>query len=428
MSAEFIKREKNEVTLKLTIASKEFEIANKKAYDKLKGRFNIPGFRKGKAPMKIIEAQYGKGVFFEEAINEIFPVAFEAAVKEHSLDVVDRPSIDVEKMGAGEDLVIVATVTVKPEFSLGEYKGIEIEKVTAEVAKEAVEAEMKKLQEKNARLIVVEDRGVQENDMVSMNFKGTVDGVEFPGGTAENYSLVVGSKTFIPGFEDQMIGMNIGEEKDVNVTFPTEYHEESLAGKDAVFKVTVNEIKVKEMPELDDEFAKDVSEFETLAELEKDMAEKLEKFEKENAENQMKNAVLDKLIEATEIEIPDAMVESQIDNMIYDFDYQLRYQGLSLENYLKFTNTKKEDLRTQMRDDALNRVKGSLIMEAIAKTENLVASDEEFEKEVSQMAENYKMEVEKLKKSLREEDKEYIKETIGAKKTMDFLLENSKLV
>lgn len=428
MSAEFIKREKNEVTLKLTIASKEFEIANKKAYDKLKGRFNIPGFRKGKAPMKIIEAQYGKGVFFEEAINEIFPVAFEAAVKEHSLDVVDRPSIDVEKMGAGEDLVIVATVTVKPEFSLGEYKGIEIEKVTAEVAKEAVEAEMKKLQEKNARLIVVEDRGVQENDMVSMNFKGTVDGVEFPGGTAENYSLVVGSKTFIPGFEDQMIGMNIGEEKDVNVTFPTEYHEESLAGKDAVFKVTVNEIKVKEMPELDDEFAKDVSEFETLAELEKDMAEKLEKFEKENAENQMKNAVLDKLIEATEIEIPDAMVESQIDNMIYDFDYQLRYQGLSLENYLKFTNTKKEDLRTQMRDDALNRVKGSLIMEAIAKQENLVASDEEFEKEVSQMAENYKMEVEKLKKSLREEDKEYIKETIGAKKTMDFLLENSKLV
>lgn len=428
MSAEFIKREKNEVTLKLTIASKEFEIANKKAYDKLKGRFNIPGFRKGKAPMKIIEAQYGKGVFFEEAINEIFPVAFEAAVKEHSLDVVDRPSIDVEKMGAGEDLVIVATVTVKPEFSLGEYKGIEIEKVAAEVAKEAVEAEMKKLQEKNARLIVVEDRGVQENDMVSMNFKGTVDGVEFPGGTAENYSLVVGSKTFIPGFEDQMIGMNIGEEKDVNVTFPTEYHEESLAGKDAVFKVTVNEIKVKEMPELDDEFAKDVSEFETLAELEKDMAEKLEKFEKENAENQMKNAVLDKLIEATEIEIPDAMVENQIDNMIYDFDYQLRYQGLSLENYLKFTNTKKEDLRTQMRDDALNRVKGSLIMEAIAKQENLVASDEEFDKEVSQMAENYKMEVEKLKKSLREEDKEYIKETIGAKKTMDFLLENSKLV
>lgn len=428
MSAEFIKREKNEVTLKLTIASKEFEIANKKAYDKLKGRFNIPGFRKGKAPMKIIEAQYGKGVFFEEAINEIFPVAFEAAVKEHSLDVVDRPSIDVEKMGAGEDLVIVATVTVKPEFSLGEYKGIEIEKVTAEVAKEAVEAEMKKLQEKNARLIVVEDRGVQENDMVSMNFKGTVDGVEFPGGTAENYSLVVGSKTFIPGFEDQMIGMNIGEEKDVNVTFPTEYHEESLAGKDAVFKVTVNEIKVKEMPELDDEFAKDVSEFDTLAELEKDMAEKLEKFEKENAENQMKNAVLDKLIEATEIEIPDAMIENQIDNMMYDFDYQLRYQGLSLENYLKFTNTKKEDLRTQMRDDALNRVKGSLIMEAIAKQENLVASDEEFDKEVSQMAENYKMEVEKLKKSLREEDKEYIKETIGAKKTMDFLLENSKLV
>lgn len=428
MSAEFIKREKNEVTLKLTIASKEFEIANKKAYDKLKGRFNIPGFRKGKAPMKIIEAQYGKGVFFEEAINEIFPVAFEAAVKEHSLDVVDRPSIDVEKMGAGEDLVIVATVTVKPEFSLGEYKGIEIEKVTAEVAKEAVEAEMKKLQEKNARLIVVEDRGVQENDMVSMNFKGTVDGVEFPGGTAENYSLVVGSKTFIPGFEDQMIGMNIGEEKDVNVTFPTEYHEESLAGKDAVFKVTVNEIKVKEMPELDDEFAKDVSEFDTLAELEKDMAEKLEKFEKENAENQMKNAVLDKLIEATEIEIPDAMVENQIDNMMYDFDYQLRYQGLSLENYLKFTNTKKEDLRTQMRDDALNRVKGSLIMEAIAKQENLVASDDEFDKEVSQMAENYKMEVEKLKKSLREEDKEYIKETIGAKKTMDFLLENSKLV
>lgn len=428
MSAEFIKREKNEVTLKLTIASKEFEIANKKAYDKLKGRFNIPGFRKGKAPMKIIEAQYGKGVFFEEAINEIFPVAFEAAVKEHSLDVVDRPSIDVEKMGAGEDLVIVATVTVKPEFSLGEYKGIEIEKVTAEVAKEAVEAEMKKLQEKNARLIVVEDRGVQENDMVSMNFKGTVDGVEFPGGTAENYSLVVGSKTFIPGFEDQMIGMNIGEEKDVNVTFPTEYHEKSLAGKDAVFKVTVNEIKVKEMPELDDEFAKDVSEFDTLAELEKDMAEKLEKFEKENAENQMKNAVLDKLIEATEIEIPDAMIENQIDNMMYDFDYQLRYQGLSLENYLKFTNTKKEDLRTQMRDDALNRVKGSLIMEAIAKQENLVASDEEFDKEVSQMAENYKMEVEKLKKSLREEDKEYIKETIGAKKTMDFLLENSKLV
>jgi trigger factor len=427
MSSEILKKENSVVTLKLTIDAQSFDKACKDAYNKNKTKFNVQGFRKGKAPMSIVEKFYGEGVFFEDAVNTLFPDAFEAAVKEHDLDTVARPEIDVEEIGKGKNLVIIADVAVKPEITLGEYKNLTVEKPDSEVSDEEVEKEIEAMREQNARFVTVEDREVKEKDMLLIDFNGNVDGVEFEGGQAENYSIIVGSNTFIPGFEEQLVGMKLNEEKDLSVKFPEEYHAENLAGKDAVFTVKVNEIKEKELPELDDEFAKDVSEFDTLEDLKADAKAKLQKTKDEYADRELENKLVKMAAENATVEIPEAMIDSQVENMVYDFEYQLKYQGLDLENYLKFTNMSIEGLKEQMRPDAKSRVLNSLVIEAISKSENIEATEEDLEQELAKMAESYKMEVDKLKSTLRPSDMDYIKDTVVARKTVEFIKGNANL-
>lgn len=427
MSSEILKKENSVVTLKLTIDAQSFDKACKDAYNKNKTKFNVQGFRKGKAPMSIVEKFYGEGVFFEDAVNTLFPDAFEAAVKEHDLDTVARPEIDVEEIGKGKNLVIIADVAVKPEITLGEYKNLTVEKPDSEVSDEEVEKEIEAMREQNARFVTVEDREVKEKDMLLIDFNGKVDGVEFEGGQAENYSIIVGSNTFIPGFEEQLVGMKLNEEKDLSVKFPEEYHAENLAGKDAVFTVKVNEIKEKELPELDDEFAKDVSEFDTLEDLKADAKAKLQKTKDEYADRELENKLVKMAAENATVEIPEAMIDSQVENMVYDFEYQLKYQGLDLENYLKFTNMSIEGLKEQMRPDAKSRVLNSLVIEAISKSENIESTEEDLEQELAKMAESYKMEVDKLKSTLRPSDMDYIKDTVVARKTVEFIKVNANL-
>ena len=427
MSSEILKKENSVVTLKLTIDAQSFDKACKDAYNKNKTKFNVQGFRKGKAPMSIVEKFYGEGVFFEDAVNTLFPDAFEAAVKEHDLDTVARPEIDVEEIGKGKNLVIIADVAVKPEITLGEYKNLTVEKPDSEVTDEEVEKEIEAMREQNARFVTVEDREVKEKDMLLIDFNGKVDGVEFEGGQAENYSIIVGSNTFIPGFEEQLVGMKLNEEKDLSVKFPEEYHAENLAGKDAVFTVKVNEIKEKELPELDDEFAKDVSEFDTLEDLKADAKAKLQKTKDEYADREIENKLVKMAAENATVEIPEAMIDSQVENMVYDFEYQLKYQGLDLENYLKFTNMSIEGLKEQMRPDAKSRVLNSLVIEAISKSENIESTEEDLEQELAKMAESYKMEVDKLKSTLRPSDMDYIKDTVVARKTVEFIKGNANL-
>ena len=427
MSSEILKKENSVVTLKLTIDAQSFDKACKDAYNKNKTKFNVQGFRKGKAPMSIVEKFYGEGVFFEDAVNTLFPDAFEAAVKEHDLDTVARPEIDVEEIGKGKNLVIIADVAVKPEITLGEYKNLTVEKPDSEVSDEEVEKEIEAMREQNARFVTVEDREVKEKDMLLIDFNGKVDGVEFEGGQAENYSIIVGSNTFIPGFEEQLVGMKLNEEKDLSVKFPEEYHAENLAGKDAVFTVKVNEIKEKELPELDDEFAKDVSEFDTLEDLKADVKAKLQKTKDEYADREIENKLVKMAAENATVEIPEAMIDSQVENMVYDFEYQLKYQGLDLENYLTFTNMSIEGLKEQMRPDAKSRVLNSLVIEAISKSENIESTEEDLEQELAKMAESYKMEVDKLKSTLRPSDMDYIKDTVVARKTVEFIKGNANL-
>lgn len=426
MNSEVIKKENSVVTLKLTIDAQSFEKASKEAYAKNKGKFNVQGFRKGKAPMSLIEKHYGEGVFYEDAINSLFPDAFEAAVKEHDLDTVARPELDVEDIGKGKDLVLTVEVAVKPEVELGDYKNLEVELPASEVTDEELDTELQTMVEQNARFVTVEDRAVKSGDMLLIDFNGKVDGVEFEGGKSENYSIVVGSNTFIPGFEEQLEGMMLNEQSDITVKFPEEYQAAELAGKDAVFTVKINEIKEKETPSLDDEFAKDVSEFDSLDELKKDVKAKLEKNKQQKAEREMENKLVQKAAENAKVEIPEVMIENQIDSMLYDFDYQLRNQGLDLENYIKFTNSTMDTFKKQMRPDAENRVLTSLVVDAIAKAEGVEATDEELEQELVKMSGDYKMELSKLKETLRDTDMDYIKDTIVARKTVQILKDNAK--
>ena len=423
-----LKQENNTVTLKITVGSEAFENACKQAYNKNKGQFNIPGFRKGKATRAVIEKMYGEGVFFEDAIDIVFPEAYRNAVEELKLEVIDRPSLDIEEIGKGKDLVMVINVQVKPEVKLGEYKGLEVKQVSAEVTEEDVEAEIKKMQEQNARMVTVEDRPVSENDSILLNFCGSVDGVEFEGGKAENYSLVVGSNTFIPGFEEQLIGMNTGDSKDVVVTFPEDYHSEDLKGKEAVFAVEINEIKEKQLPQVDDEFVKDTTEFETLEELKNDIRTKAAESKKKSAEDAMKNEVVEKLAENMEVEIPEVMVKNEVDNMLKDFENNLRYQGMDLNTYYQYTGTSKEILEEQMKEDAEKRVRISLAVDAVSKSEGVEATEEDMEAEYKKMADIYKLEVEKIKEIFQNSQDEAIKSTIVTRKTVDLLLENAKLV
>lgn len=425
---QILKQENNTVTLKITVGSEAFENACKQAYNKNKGQFNIPGFRKGKATRAVIEKMYGEGIFFEDAIDIVFPEAYRNAVEELKLEVIDRPSLDIEEIGKGKDLVMVINVQVKPEVKLGEYKGLEVKQVSAEVTEEDVETEINKMQEQNARMVTVEDRPVSDKDSILLNFCGSVDGVEFEGGKAENYSLVVGSNTFIPGFEEQLIGMNTGDSKDVVVTFPEDYHSEDLKGKEAVFAVEINEIKETQLPQIDDEFVKDTTEFETLEELKNDIRAKAAENKKKSAEDAMKNEVVEKLAENIEVEIPEVMVKNEVDNMLKDFENNLRYQGMDLNTYYQYTGTSKEILEDQMKEDAEKRVRISLAVDAVSKSEGVEATEEDMEAEYKKMADIYKLEVEKIKEIFQKSQDEAIKSTIVARKTVDLLLENAKLV
>ncbi|MGL5440635.1 MAG: trigger factor [Filifactoraceae bacterium] len=424
---ELLKKESNLVSLKMVIVADEFEKYCRKAYNKNKGQFNIQGFRKGKAPRHLIEKMYGEGVFFEEAINLAFPSYFESAVKELELDVIDRPSIDVEDIEKGKDLVLTVEVAVKPDVALGQYKGLSAEKQCVEVSDDEIDKELAKKQEAGSRLISITDRGVQEKDTVILDFEGFVDGEAFSGGKAERYSLVIGSNTFIPGFEEQLIGTSIHEEKDVKVTFPTDYNSDELKGKEAIFKCMIHEIKFKELPNLDDEFAKDISEHETLDELKKEIKEKLLASKELNSENAYKNELIKTAVENASVDIPDIMVENQTDRMVQEFDSSIQQQGLDLNTYLQYTGSSLEDLKLQMKEDAYSRVKTSLVVESIAKIENIVVTESDLNEEYEKMAKVYGMEIDKVKELLGGVDSEYLTDSIKSRKAIDLIINSGIL-
>ncbi|WP_033164562.1 trigger factor [Clostridium sp. KNHs205] len=425
MSLQVEKLEKNMVKLTIETAAEEFDTALEKAYAKNKGKFNIQGFRKGKAPRSIIEKMYGSGVFYEDAANIIIPDAYEKAVEESGLTLVSRPEIDVTQIEKGKAFIFTAEVALKPEVTLGDYKGIAVEVPSAEVTEEDITAELDKVRDQNARIVTVTDRPVADKDETVINFEGFVDGVPFEGGKAEDYALTIGSHSFIDTFEDQLIGKNIGEEVEVNVTFPAEYHAAELAGKPALFKVTVKEIKAKELPAADDDFAQDVSEFDTLEEYKTDIQAKLKDKKEKEAKRAKEDKAIDKIIENAQMDIPDAMIDTQVRQMADDFAQRIQSQGLTVEQYFQFTGTNSEQLFEQMRPQALKTIQVRLVLEAIVKAENIVIADEDFEKEIAQMAENYKMEADKLKELIGEKEKEQIIMDMAVQKAVDLIGETA---
>ena len=427
MSVQVEKLEKNMAKLTVEVSAEDFKAAIKKAFNKNKNRFAIPGFRKGKAPQAMIEKMYGEGVFYEDAADEAINASYAEAMKESGLEIVSRPEVTIEKIGKDEPFVYSALVAVKPEVTLGQYKDVEVEKADASVSAEDVEAELKKVQEQNARLLTVEDRGVEDGDQTVIDFEGFVDGKGFEGGKAEDYPLTIGSHSFIDTFEEQLIGKKIGEECEVNVTFPTEYHAADLAGKPATFKVTVKEIKVKELPELNDEFASEVSEFDTLDEYKKDVEKKLAEKKEIEANSKNEDAVVAKVVENATMEIPDKMIDAQAENMVQDMARRMQSQGLSLDMYLKYTGMTVEQMKEQARPDAEKRIRTRLVLEAVAKAENIQISDEKVDEEVAKMAEAYKMEVEKLKSYMSESDVKQMKEDLAVQQAVDLLVAEAKL-
>lgn len=417
--------EKNVVKLTIEIDKETFAEGMNRAYKKNVKHFNIPGFRKGHAPRKIIEQYYGEAIFYEDAVNFVCPDAYEAAVKEAGIDPVDRPEIDVETIGAGENLVITATVTVKPEVKLGEYKGVEVEKTEYKTAKADVDKEIEAARDKNSRMVTVEDRAVKQGDFTVIDFEGFVDGVAFEGGKGTDHTLEIGSGQFIPGFEEQLIGAEIGKEVDVNVTFPEEYHAEELKGKPAVFKVTVKEIKEKELPELDDDFAKDISEFDTFDEYKKSVKAKLDEANADKTKAEFENAVIEAVADKCEVDIPQCMIDNHIDNLVRDFDYRLASQGLNMERYLQLTGMTLDAFKAQFADQAQTQVKCNLVLEAIADAEKVEATDADVEKEMEKMAQMYNMELDKVKSFMREEEIENLKRDIRVRKAVDFLADSA---
>ena len=428
MSLQVEKLEKNMAKLTIEVSAEEFEAAIDKAYQKAKKSIAIPGFRKGKAPRKMIEKMYGTGVFYEDAANIVIPDAYDKAVAECEEEIVSQPTIDIVQIETGKPFIFTAEVALKPEVTLGEYKGLEVEKAPVEVTDAEIQAEVDKERESNSRTVNVEDRAVAQGDMVKLDFEGFVDGVAFEGGKGENYDLTIGSGSFIPGFEDQLVGANIGEEVEVNVTFPAEYHAADLAGKPAVFKCTVHEIKVKELPEADDEFAKDISEFDTLEEYKEDVKKKLlEKKEKE-AKAAKETAVVEKIVENATMEIPEAMIDSQVRNMIDDFARRIQSQGLTVEQYMQFTGMTADKMKEQMRPEALKRIQNSLVLEAVAKAEDIQISDEKVDEEIQKMAEAYKMEADKIKEMMGEYEIEQMKKDLAIQAAVDLVRDSAKEV
>ena len=415
----------NEVKMEITIEAEKFENAIKKVYFKNAKYFNIPGFRKGKAPQNIVEKYYGKEIFYEDAFNEIASEEYEKAVEENKLEVVARPQIDIVTMEKGQDLVFTATVATKPEVELGKYKGIEIEKIEYNVEDSDIENNLKQMQEKNSRVISVETP-VEKGNIAVIDFEGFVDGKAFEGGKGENYSLEIGSGSFIPGFEDQVVGMKIDEEKDINVKFPDEYFSKDLAGKDATFKVKVHEIKKKELPELDDEFAKDVSEFDTLKELKDSIKERLEKDNEQKAKYEKEDAIMKVITEGMKVDIPTGMIEAEVDNMVKDMEQRMSYQGLKLEQYLKMLNKTEAEFKKDYEPQATQAIKSRLALEAIIKAEKIEVTEKEIKEKLEEMAKNYGKTAEELEKN--DNIKEYIKQGIENEKAIEFLVQNAKEV
>jgi trigger factor len=420
--------EKNVVQLEIEVDAAKFEEGLQKSFLKNAGKFNIPGFRKGKAPRKMVERSYGEQILYEDAINIVCPEAYDEAIENNNLNPVDRPEIDIKQIGEGKNLIFTAKVTTKPEVELGEYKGVEVKKIEVSVSEEDIEKEIQKSVEKNARLVTVEDRGVKTGDTAVIDFEGFVDGVAFEGGKGTKHELVIGSGQFIPGFEEQLIDAKTGDEVDVNVTFPEEYGSAELAGKPALFKVKVNEIKVKELPIVDDEFAKDISEFDTLEQYKADLKDKLTHAAEHKATHQTEDSIIDKVVENAILEVPTVMVEKKVDNLVYDFDMRLRYQGLDLKKYMEIMGMDVTTFRGQFAKRAEEEVKSQLVLEKISKEEKFEVSEEEVAEETKKMAENYKQTEEEFKKHLKDEDIEYIKNNLIMKKTIDFLVSNAKIV
>ena len=419
---------KNMTKLTIEATAEEFEVALEKAYQKNKNKLNVQGFRKGKAPRAVIEKMYGVGVFYEDAANEIIPEAYEKAAEESKLDIVSRPDIDVEQIEKGKPFIFTATVAVKPEVTLGEYKGYPEEKTVVEVTEEEVNAELEKVREQNSRMITIEDRPVADKDIAVIDFEGFVDGVAFDGGKGEDYSLVIGSHSFIDTFEEQLIGKNIGEDVEVNVTFPEEYQVKSLAGKPALFKVKIKEIKEKELPALDDDFAQDVSEFDTLAEYKEDIKKTVLERKEKAAKTAKEDAVVDKLIENATMDVPDAMVATQKRQMAEEFAQRLQMQGLSLEQYFQFTGMNANGFLETLEPQALKRIQSRLVLEAVVKAENITVSEEEIDKQFADMAAAYQMEVDKLKDLIGDKEKEAMSMDIAVQKAIDLVASEAKEV
>jgi len=417
---------KNEIKLEFTVESKVFEDAMKKIFNQNAKYFSIPGFRKGKAPMNIVEKFYGSEIFYEDAFNDVFVNVYEEAVKENNIEAVTRPNVDVTQMEKGKDLLFTVIVGIKPEVKLGKYKGLEIEKAEYEVTDKDIEEELTKMQERNSRLVSVDDRAVESGDTTVIDFDGFVDGKSFDGGKAENYELIIGSNTFIPGFEDQIIGMKIDEEKEINVKFPEEYFSKDLAGKDAVFKVKLHEIKIKELPTLDDEFAKDVSEFDTLDELKADLKAKKEEENNNKAKIEMEEAVVNAACDVAEVEISDGMIDVELDNMVQDMDRRLSYQGLKFEQYLKMLGKTIAEFRTDNKETAVKSVKMRLVLEAIYKDAKLEVSEDEIKAKVNELATMYARKEEDI--TANEEIMKNIENGIQTEKAVKFLLDNAKVV
>ena len=416
---------KNEVKLSFVVEAEKFDEAMKKVYAKTAKYFTIPGFRKGKAPMNMVEKQYGTEIFHEDTFNELVPEIYETAIKENNIQVVSNPDIDITQIGKGKDLIFTAIVQIKPEVKLGKYKGIELKKIEYNVSDHDIEHELGHMAEHNARLVSIEDRPVEKGDITVIDFEGSIDGVPFEGGKAEKHELEIGSNTFIPGFEDQIVGMKLEEEKDITVTFPEDYFSKELAGKPAVFKVKLHEIKKKELPKIDDEFAKDVSEFETLAELKNSIKERMQKANEEKAKYEMEDAALKAVSDNVEIDIPSGMIDAEIDNMMKDIEQRLQYQGLTLAQYFTLSGKTEAQVREEMKEQAEKAVKSRLVIEAIIKAEDIKPEEKEVEEKLKEMAQNYGKTEEEMSKN--EYIKEYIENNMKVEKAIEFIVNNAKI-